>query len=390
MASVRKKPGSVHWFACFKLPTGAIDGKGRAVFRRVQRSTGIEDRTRARQIADSYERAAILAGQRRFTEQAARAFLAEISAISAVPAGGAPLSEFLRAWLRVRGPGLAAHTRERYALAVDQFLEHLGERAGADLGDISPREVAAFRDAQTLAGKSPATVNKALGILAMAFDEARAQHGLERNPARGLNVRGAARARQHRRPFTFEQFSALVRATSGEWRTLVLLCGYTGARQQEAAKLTWAQVDLARGRLRLARSKTADEHGMPLHTTLSAALRADWLAAGKPTAGPVLPHLSTLQRRAVSNHFRRAILPKIEIRQAYAPASDQKGAGRRLAAYSLHSLRHSLSTWLQAAGVEESMRMELIGHEDASVNRAYTHADFSQAAAALARVPAIA
>jgi integrase len=390
MASVRLKAGSAVWFACYKLPTGAIDGKGRPVFRRVQRSTGLEDKTRARQLAESYERAAMLAGQKRFTEQAARSFLAEISAISAVPVSGEPLREFLGHWLRARTASLSGHTRERYKLAVDQFLEHLGDRAGAPIGDITPRELAAFRDAQTLAGKSPATVNKALGILAIAFDEARAQHGIERNPARGLNVRGAKRVKQHRRPFTFEQFSALLTATSGEWRTMILLCGYTGARQQEAAKINWRQIDLARRRLWLDRSKNSDEHAMPIHRTLAEGLASVWKAAGKPATGPVMPYLSTLQRRAISNHFRRAILPLIGIRQAYAAASEEKGAGRTLAAYSLHSLRHSLSTWLQAAGVEEAMRMELIGHEDPSVNRGYTHSEFAQAAAALALVPAAA
>jgi integrase len=104
----------------------------------------------------------------------------------------------------------------------------------------------------------------------------------------------------------------------------------------------------------------------------------------------VLPELSRHLRRAISNHFRRAILPRIGLRQDYAPASAEKGAGRRLAPYSLHSLRHSLSTWLAAAGVEESMRMRLIGHENASVNRGYTHRDHAAAASALAAVPTVA
>jgi integrase len=353
----------------------------------VQRSTGTDDRSRALQLALSYERAAVLASERRFTEQAARAFLAELQAIGAGPvAGGEPVGEFLRRWLAGRAPQLAPHSRERYRLAVDQFLAHLGPRAGAPLGDITPREVAGFRDTATAAGKSPATVNKALGILALAFDEARAQHGLERNPARGLNVRGAKRARQQRSPFTFAQFAALVAATAGEWRTLILLCGYTGARQQEATQLRWEQVDLAAGRLTLARQKNADTHWLPLHPALAAHLRA----LGPAAAGPVLPELSRHLRRAISNHFRRAILPRIGLRQDYAPASAEKGAGRRLAPYSLHSLRHSLSTWLAAAGVEESMRMRLIGHENASVNRGYTHRDHAAVAAALASVPTVA
>lgn len=391
MASVRQKSGSASWFACYRLPTGRIDAKGRPVFRRVQRSTGTEDRSRALQLAISYERIAELAAEKQLTERAARAFLAEVSAISAISLRDVePLDGFLRRWLTARGPSLAAHSRERYALAVTQFLEFLGDRQRAPLAEITARHVAEFRDVQVAAGKSPATVNKALGILGMAFAEAAAQHLLEGNPARGLNVRGAKRARQHRRPFTFEQFSALVAATDGDWRTFILLGGYTGARQQEAARLTWGQIEFAAGRLYLDRTKTADAHALPLHPALAEHLRARWRAAGRPRSGPVLPYLSTLRRRAISNYFRRDILPRIGLAQPFVPRSAERGAARALAPYSFHSLRHSLSTWLAAAGVDEMMRMRLIGHEDTSVNRGYTHTQLEQARAALARVPALA
>lgn len=387
MASVRLKPGSAHYFACFKMPSGRLDAKGREVFRRVQRSTGTSDQSRALQLALSYERVAVLAAERRFTERAAKNFLAEVRALTQVEANEVEATEtYLWRWYKGRASGLAAHTRERYQVALRQFLAHLGAQAKAPLSEVTARRVAEWRDAESAAGKSPTTVNMALGVLALAFDEAMVQHGLERNPARGLNVKGAKRRRQRRRPFTFEQFAALVKATEGEWRTLVMLCGYTGARQQEATKLRWEQVNLKSGRLTLDRQKNADTHWLPVHPSLAKHLRG----LRRSADGFVMPELATMQRRAVSNNFRRAVLPRIGITQAYAAATEEKGAGRRLAEYSLHSLRHSLSTWLAAAGVEESMRMQLIGHEDAQVNRGYTHTDLSQAAAALGRVPSVA
>lgn len=403
MASVRPRLGTSYLYACYKLPTGEVDAKGKPIFRRVQRSTGLTDPTRALQLALSYERAAILAGEKRFTEQAARNFLAEIRAVSAVSTTGVEATNaFLRRWLKSRASLLAPNTRDRYASVVDQFLAHLGkDRAAAPIGEVGAREVAAFRDAEIEAGKSPTTVNKALGVLALAFDEAAVQHGLEKNPARHLNVKGAARRRQHRRPFTLAQFAALVaadpahapagrshkdglwRSTAPEWRTLILVGGYTGARQQEAASLRWEQVELDLGRLTLERTKNADTHWLPIHRTLAAHLRS----LGPRPSGPVMPHLARLKRRHLSNTFRRSILPAIGLRQDYAQRTPEKGVGRTLAPYSFHSLRHSLSTWLEAAGVEESMRMKIVGHEDEDVNRGYTHTELALAAAELAKVP---
>lgn len=410
VASVKKRPKTSFFVACYKLPTGKLDARGRPIFRRVQRSTGTADESRALQLAISYERAAQLAGEQRFTERAAHAFLAEVRAVTAAPAAGSEaIDAFLRRWFAGRKRALAPASRDRYQLAIDQLTAHLGPRAQAPLGDVTPREVADFRDAQTRAGKSPATVNKALGILALAFDEAKLQHGLAANPFRGLNVKGAKRHRQHRRAFTFEQFRALVAATPPadtpdgrkargdgmwrrcpeEWRTLLLLGGYTGGRQQELAKLDWTQIDLPGHRLWLNRTKTSDDHAMPLHPALERHLRATWAAAGRPRAGPLLPTLAGEQRRAISNTVRRVILPAIGIHQAYATASEEKGQGRRLAPYSFHSLRHSLSTWLDASGIPEDRRMRLIGHEDQHVNRGYTHPEFAQAAADLAKVPSV-
>lgn len=392
MASVRLKSGSSHFFACFNIPTGAVDARtGAPVFRRVQRTTGTTDRARALQLAMSYERLACLAAEQKLTQRAARAFLAEVAALTStslleVEAAGA----FLHRWLQSRRASLSAKSAANYAIVLDQFIAHLGPRADGPLGDVTAHVLAAFRDAQTAAGKSPATVNKALAILAGAFDEAVAQGVHDRNPARGLNVRRSARTRQTREAFTFAQFSALVAAAEGEWRTLVLLCGYTGCRQQEAAQLAWAQVEPAAGRLALARDKTSDTHYVPLHPALAAHLRAlrAATAAARPS-DPVLPGLAAMRPRALSNNFRRALLPRIGLAQPYAPRTAAKGAGRILARYSLHSLRHGLSTWLHAAGVPEMMRMRLVGHSDLDVSRGYTHTDLAAAAAALGQLPSV-
>jgi integrase len=389
------------------MPTGRVDRNGNAEYRRVQRSTGTADETRARQLAISYERAAVLAGEKRWTENSARRFLAEINAIAGLQVAEVePTDQFLARWLKSRKRTVEHRSWQNYEDVVDDFTEWLGSRKSAPLVDVTSNVMAEFRDAELAAGKSGTTVNKALSILGQAFDEAVARNVMESNPARGLRVKGADKKAQKRRPFTFEQFRSLIAATApgfvpagkitwkehqpnAEWQTFIYSTGYTGGRQQETAKLGWETVKFKEHAIGMRRTKNADVHWMPMHPALEAHLLIKWNDAGRPASGPVMPHIAGLPERKVSRYFRETLLPRIGIRQEYAEGSKEKGVGRKLAAYSIHSLRHSLSTWLRAAGVEESMRMQLIGHEDEEVNRGYTHAEMADAAAELGKIESV-
>ena len=402
MASVVLKGRSSHWFACFKIPTGKTDEKGIPLFRRVQRSTGSSDKTRAQQLAISYERAAVAAGEKRWTENSARKFLAEIGALSGVSiAEVEQVGVFMDKWIVSRKKILGLRALEFYENTTVNFAMFMGSQS--PMSDVTAKRVSEFREAESAAGKGASTINKSLAILRQAFTEATAQGIFTSNPAEGLNIKGAKRAAQKRSAYTFAQFRDLVRVTDPtyihpgrktwkgktlhpDWQTIVMVCGYTGARQQEAAQLEWRQVDLAAKRVCLSRTKTHDMHWLPLHQSLAAHLQSRWEAAGGTNLGPVMPHLSAVERRHISNQFRRCILPRIGIVQAFAEGN---GKGRRLAPFSLHSLRHSLATWLAEAGVEEAMRMQLIGHEDETINRGYTHTQLAHAAAALSKVPTL-
>lgn len=400
MASIKQFPGSSNWYACYKLPTGKTGLNGKPIYKRIQRTTGTDDKARALQAAIGYEQAAVAAATGKWNDDSAKKFLNEISAITHLKlVSREPVNAFLHRWLTLRASTLAQASAMRYDSILAGFLAFLDMRANAAIGDVTVAQVAGFRDKLLKDGLHPNTVNKSLMVLGQVFAEAQTQGLIDRNPARGLNVKGAAKRRQHRRAFTFEQFRALVAALDPDrtdagwmhkelrrdWQLFVLLAGYTGGRQQELARLRWEQVDLRKGVLTLARSKTGDTHWLPVHSALRSALEA---TPKEARTGFVLPLLAERQRRHISNDFRRLILPRIGIEQPFA-VHEQQTQGRTLAPYSIHSLRHSLATWLAAAGIEESMRMRLIGHEDAEINRGYTHANAEQVAAAMAKVPGL-
>lgn len=401
MASVKQFPGSANWYACYKMPTGQIDTRGRPVFKRLQRSTGTTDKSRAHQMAIAYERAADLAAHKRWTEQSAHKFLAEITAVSGIEISQVEQTEkFLQRWLEAKKQTAAKKTWANFSGIISDFLKWLGNRRLSPLVDITPRLIADFRDAELGLGKSGNTVHKALAVLRQAFKEAVNQTALERNPAQEIRVQKADRKGQQRKPFTFEQFSELVRRTGPrekskrgrkvhpDWQTFILIAGYTGGRQQEVAQLKWANVDLKDRKIGLVRTKNGDIHWMPMHSVLWTHLSNRKKPSKSVDHGAcVIPHIAELSEREISKTFRETILPRIGLSQPYVKRSEDKGVGRVLASYSVHSLRHSLSTWLDSAGVNEMMRMRLIGHEDKVVSRGYTHSEHAQAAAEMEKVP---
>ncbi len=313
-----------------------------------------------------------------------------------------PTERFLQRWLESKKRAVSAKSWLNFSGIVSDFLEWLGARRTEPMVEITPRVVADFRDAEVARGKAGTTVNKALSVLGQAFEEAVTQMALERNPTKGMRIKRADDKAQERKPFTFDQFRELVRRTApGEksnrgnevhpdWQTFIITTGYTGGRQQEIAQLEWANVNLAAKVIGLRRTKNGDVHYMPMHPALH--LHLSSIAARESNKGLgefVLPHLSGMENRTLSKIFRETILPRIGISQPYAERSVEKGVGRKLAEYSIHSLRHSLATWLRVAGVEEMMRMRLVGHEDEKVSRNYTHTEMVQAAQEIEKVPSV-
>lgn len=374
MASVRRVPRSAYWWICYRGPDG----------RRRQVSSRKTDREEALALANSRERAARAARDGRWGEGHAGRFLNEVRAILGTN-GAAPIvaAEWIRQWLESVKPRLRPRTQRRYSDALAAFLAHLGPRAHAMLDDIRASDVCAWRDAMLAAGKSISTVNTDLAVVNAAFSEAMHPRRLILdNPCAGARLKVRKGMVQVRQPFTWGQFEAMLAAAQGEWRVFLAVLGLTGARQQEAAKLRWDQVDFDRRVIQLVRGKSRDAvHVVPMGRDLERVLRQ---AHGQASSLAVCPGIAAAAGRALSNTFRRRILRAIGIDQAYG---SRPGCGRTVAPYSLHSLRHSVATWLDDGGCSDVVRMAILGHDDPKVALRYAHADIARGRAALDALP---
>ena len=407
MASAKRQRPGGPFYLCYKTPTGRLKPNGLPEFERMQQPSGIYDHDQAETLAVQYESVALAASQKRLSETSARKFLEKISVLTDVTIAHTETpKQHLDRWLNSRKLVVAKKTLLNYETVVRDFLVFSGKQNLASLADVTNKVATDFRDQEITLGKSAATINKALSILGQALESAVISQVLPMNPVRGLRLKGRRNKPQSRRAFSIEEFARLIaavhpksksirgRVLDPDWQTFLLLLGYTGGRQQEVAKLRWEHINFKENRIGLVRSKNDDVHVIPIHPAL---LRHLEIMKKKTKAkdGPVMPHIGKEKGRTLSKHFREFVLPRIGIRQPYVrrqTSTDQEGnqpaqVGRKLAEYSLHSLRHSLSSWLNAQGVPEMTRMRLVGHEDTDISRDYTHESHVQMSEALKKIP---
>jgi len=378
MASLRKKPRSPFWFACFSLPSGG----------RTQRSTKTADRKLALKLAGQWEDAA----RKRITTAQARRVLSDIhEQIHGERLDSPTLASYSAQWLARKEGETAAVTYAAYKHAVNEFEKAMADKTGEPLHYVTPAHVAKWRDAS--AKKATArTANNKLKILRVLFQSAWREGLLpDGNPA--AKVLALKTVESNRRPFTLPELKAVLRVASQEWRGMVLVGLYTGQRLKDVASLTWHNVDLERKEIRLSTSKTNRRQILPIAAPLLSYFIE--LPAGDNPAAPIFPKAykiaaQNLHIGKLSNQFNELLATAGLVKtppETHEGTGIGRNASRERNAISFHALRHTATSLLKNAGVSEAVTRDIIGHESAEVSRHYTHVDEESKRAAMALLP---
>lgn len=169
------------------------------------------------------------------------------------------------------------------------------------------------------------------------------------------------------------------------WQLLV----YTGARRNEARRLTWANVDLRTRTIRLPNSAKggaakAPYRLVPIPEPLLATLRGQGRHAASAhlltTMHNWLRELRTDVRHA--NAARRAAWKEAGLKPKAAPKIPDD--------IRVHDLRHTYGSWLVQSGVSLQVVRDLMGHASIKTTEIYAHLAPSQhqaAAQAMAAAP---
>jgi integrase len=375
MASVHLRPATPYYHAAFRGPDGRL----------ILRSTKQTDRNSALAVALEYERAAKLAMRGELVEAQAREVVKGIMARADIgeTIQTVSIADYFRQWLTAKEARKSAGTAERYGCVVDGFLASLGKREGKPLTALVARDVDAFLDARLKQGVSPSTACLDVRILRAALNAARRKGLIPTNPAEGVELPDVES--MERGTFSEAEVKMLVDTAQGEWKTLILLAYYTGARLGDCCRMQWANFDLAGGWLTYTQAKTGHSIGVAIHPDLLTHLES---LAGTDAAEPfVMPGMASRRvsgRKGLSESF------KTIVRRAGLDLQTVKGGGVRMfSKRTFHSLRHSCNSELANKDVSSDVRQKITGHASKEMNRLYTHFERETIRAAIAKLPNI-
>jgi integrase len=255
-----------------------------------------------------------------------------------------------------------------YRGTAGKFVKFLGEEAEREIAEITSDHVLRFRN-ELIKTLAPRTVNHALKGLRSIFKAARRDNVIIEDPTEFVKTVRADREDEKRRAFTIPELQAILAVADEEWRSLVKCGLYLGQRLADLASLTWANVDLLRGEVRLL------TRNLPMAPTLRKHLET--LPAGDNPDAPLHPRAFSIVARegrsgSLSNQFAD-LLAQAGLRPKTSCVSTGKGrsARREGNALSFHSLRRTATTLLHEAGIPAAVAQEMIGHDSDQVHRLY-------------------
>lgn len=254
---------------------------------------------------------------------------------------------------------------------LDEFFEYKGAaEPGVPVTRMTSDAAREFVRKRQAEGVGNAAINRSLSalrrMLRIAYEDGKIQfvpkiHLLKEPPPRkGFLPR--------------EKFERLLAGLPDALKPLVVFLYYCGVRLGEALQITWPQVDLKAGLIRLEdeQTKTGEARVVPLPDTLLA-----MLAPVEPKEGPVFT--STNLRKAWQKAAVAAGLGRfIEVPgKPYDP---------RYEGLIIHDLRRSAIKNLVDAGAHETTAMSISGHRTRSVFDRYAIRDAADKIRAMRRV----
>ena len=266
--------------------------------------------------------------------------------------------------------GLAENTRDAYRRDLMDFGAHLADAGCRSLRRISPRLIEQFVRAQNAAGKSVASIARALAAVRMFCRFCVSERLLETDPSSAIEPP----KKWSRLPtvLAHEAAAALLEAPTPEddalWlrdRAVLATLYATGMRASELAALKAGDINANLGVIRVL-GKGRKERIVPI-AEAALELIATYVREMRPAdAGDDERLFLSRTGRALSRQDVFRIVRKYVRRAA---------VGGRV---SPHTLRHCFATQLLAGGADLRSVQEMLGHADIATTQVYTHVDASR------------
>ncbi|WP_295874743.1 tyrosine-type recombinase/integrase [uncultured Akkermansia sp.] len=276
---------------------------------------------------------------------------------------------YLESWLKSRANRIGAI--ERDGKAVKQFLAFLGKQDGMELTRVTTYHARAFMEKE-LERVASGTVKRYLTSLSCAFNRAVEKKLIFSNPFKGiLPSTLEQKDKQERKAFTMDEVKQLLKIMPDEWPDMIRVCLYTGGqRLGDVAKLTWAQIDLEDGRLRMTTQKSKLSMNKPIIKPLERVLQRRKEVSISKYVFPIAA-MKHSQGGGKSSKLSLEFTNLLEEHGFISKSKKQKGDRRELAEKSFHSLRATAVTVLRLAGVPADLCRFIVGHDSEEIEKVY-------------------
>jgi integrase len=258
----------------------------------------------------------------------------------------------------------AATTHDREKRTIKVLRRSLGEET--PMSQITPRIVAQYRDERMDDDKASAySVRQELSLLSDLYNIARKEWELPvKNPVDDVKRPSPPKGRE--RFLSIEEGYRLIaecaKSRNKKLHPFILTLLQTGMRTDEAAKLTWEQVDLEHRSLYLPDTKNDDDRTVPLTQAVCQLLKN--LKSDEATGKDLI----FLTKEQYANP-RYKLRPGQAFRTAYELARKRAG----LTDVRMHDFRHTAGSWMLARKVPLRVIAAILGHRTMQMVMRYTH-----------------
>lgn len=385
MASVRKHPKSPYWIICFTKPNGTRTTRTTKIpVAAPNREVAKEQKEKALEIAKKVERAGRQAKRDGMTPERARGLMNDILRSAGVEEVDAIITRaYLATWISGKdGEG----TNERYQHVANLFLQHLKKKADGPLSAITYQDVLSWMEArkkERIASKTRLVDAK---ILNNAFRLAVRLGHIPKNPVeQALAIQPIKAQSSTKGTFTIEQIALLILAAQGEWKSVVYLGYYTGARLRDCTNVRMSQINFRNNTIMIRHGKTGKLVVTPMHKDLRGHLETRCKGLkGDDFVNPSLANRKTGGKTGLSRQFAD-IMKLAAIDQQIQPGQGK----RKFSKLSFHSFRHTFNSHMADENVDQEVRMELTGQSRIETNEIYTHREIKKLQEAIDVLPSV-
>lgn len=396
---VYRDPRSPHWVGVYYAWSEAA---GKVV--RVRKSTECTQKTKAQSVVDEWDRVAqAVAGGIAMSREKAMESINVILRLAGVPevAETPAWDTYSKAWLKLHEKGdpkerETDQTHRNYQSFVRTFDAFLGKRVKWPLSKFDGTLLQQFYNGLLEEGRAPSTARNIIGCLGRIFGRARSEGYCQRNPLE-LVVRSSEDIERKREVFTMAEQTKIIAYLEKhkadpalrDWLTMTHLGAATGRRLQDCAQAGWQNFS--------EETVPGSKQKLLVWTLRPRKLRRKMKVERVPIVGPAAEYLRALRKEAEGLflcpeirgggcHLSDAYIAILKAAGVKVSKIEALGeAGHDWQSKSFHSWRHTLTSRLAEAGVDERIGKRITGHESSQVHAGYTHLEVVTLAAELRR-----